>query len=222
MNIGIIGAGHIGGTLARRFAALGHQVTLANSRGPESLAVQAAEAGVTPASAEQAARGRDLVVVSIPLKNIPDLPKDLFAGEPEDLPVVDTSNYYPRQRDGQIEAIESGLTESRWVELQIGHPVVKAFNNIFAKHLLELGQPAGTPNRIALPVAGDNAAAKAKVMDVIDQMGFDAVDAGTIEESWKQQPGSPVYAGDHAAEDLAKALAQARPERGSEWRFPLK
>lgn len=222
MNIGIIGAGHIGGILARRFAAVGHHVTLANSRGPESLAVQAAEAGATPATVEEAARGRDLVVISIPLKNIPDLPKDLFAGEPDDLAVVDTSNYYPRQRDGQIEAIETGVPESRWVEQEIGHPVVKAFNNIFAKHLLEMGQPAGSPNRIALPVAGDHPAAKAKVMDLIDQIGFDAVDAGGLDESWRQQPGSPVYAADLAAEDLAKALAQARPERGTEWRFPAK
>lgn len=222
MNIGIIGAGHIGGTLARRFAAAGHQVFLANSRGPESLSVQAAEAGATPVSVEEAAHDRDLVVVSIPLKNIPDLPRELFAGAPQDLPIVDTSNYYPRQRDGRIETIEAGLPESRWVEQQIGHPVVKAFNNIFAKHLLELGKPSGTPGRIALPVAGDDEAAKAKVMQLINDIGFDAVDAGSIDESWKQQPGAPVYASDFDAEGVSKALAQARPERGTEWRFPLK
>lgn len=222
MEIGIIGAGHIGGTLARRFAAVGHQVFLANSRGPESLTVQAAEAGATPVSVEEAARGRDLVVVSIPLKNIPELPRDLFADSPADFPVVDTSNYYPRQRDGRLETIELGLPESRWVEQQLGHPVVKAFNNIFAKHLLELGQPAGTPNRIALPVAGDNEAAKSKVMQLVDAIGFDAVDAGGIDDSWKQQPGAPVYASDLDAEGVAKALAQARPERGTEWRFPVK
>jgi len=222
MNIGIIGAGHIGGTLARRCAALGHNVTVANSRGPESLAGLAAETGITPATVEEAARDRDLVVVTIPLKNVPNLPKDLFAGAPEDLPVVDTCNYYPRQRDGRIEEIEAGLPESRWVEQQLGHGVVKCFNNIFAKHLLELGQPAGSPGRIALPVAGDNAAAKAKVMDLVDQLGFDPVDAGSIEESWRQQPGSPVYATDFDAEGVRKALAQARPERQTEWKYPLK
>ncbi len=145
LRIGIIGAGNIGGTLTRRLTKLGHDVAVANSRGPESLAALAAETGATAVTVTEAARGRDIVIVTIPQKNIPDLPAGLFDGEPDNLVVVDTGNYYPRQRDGRIEGIEDGLTESRWVEQQLGHPVVKAFNNIHAQHLMERGQPAGTP-----------------------------------------------------------------------------
>ena len=145
MKIGIIGAGNIGGTLTRRLTALGHKVFVANSRGPETLAGLAAETGATAVSVNEAARGRDLVIVTIPEKAIPKLPADLFKDAPDNLVVVDTGNYYPRQRDGRIEPIEAGMTESRWVEQQLGHPVVKAFNNIFAQHLLELGRPQALP-----------------------------------------------------------------------------
>ena len=160
MKIGIIGAGQIGGTLTRRLTTLGHEVFVANSRGPETLADLAAETGATAVSVPEAVRGVDLVVVTIPEKNIPSLPAGLFANTPDHVVVVDTGNYYPRQRDGRIEAIEAGLPESRWVAQQLGRPVIKAFNNIYARHLLELGRPKGTPGRIALPVAGDDAAAK--------------------------------------------------------------
>lgn len=213
MKIGIIGAGHIGGTLARRLARLGHEVSIANSRGPETLAKLAQECGAKAVTVAEAARGKDVVIVTIPEKNIPKLPKDLFAGVPETTVVVDTGNYYPQQRDGRIDEIESGMTESRWVSRQLGRPVVKAFNNIYAKHLLENGTPAGTPGRIALPVAGDDAAAKQVVMRLIDELGFDAVDAGTLDESWRQQPGSPVYASDFDAEGVRRALAQASSTR---------
>src|SRR4051794_35701471 len=180
MKIGIIGAGHIGGTLTYRLTALGHDVYVANSRGPETLADLAAETGakaVTPREAAPA--GEDLVIVTIPLKNVPKLPRDLFAGVREDLPIVDTGNYYP-QRDGLIQEIESGTTESRWTSKQLGRPVIKAFNNIYAQHLLENGKPKGSPARIALPVAGDDAAAKRVVMDLVDELGFDPVDAGGL------------------------------------------
>ena len=130
MKIGIIGAGQIGGTLARRFTALGHEVSVANSRGPETLSALAAEAGATAVSVPEAGRGVDLVVVTIPEKNIPNLPTGLFAETPDRMVVVDTGNYYPRQRDGRIEAIEAGLPESKWVLQQLGRPVIKTFNNI--------------------------------------------------------------------------------------------
>src|SRR5271166_3905919 len=123
LRIGIIGAGNIGGTLTRRLMTLGHDVAVANSRGPESLARLATETGATAVTVTEAARSRDVVIVTIPLKNIPDLPAGLFDGAPHNLVVVDTGNYYPRQRDGRIEGIEDGLTESRWVEQQLGHPV---------------------------------------------------------------------------------------------------
>ena len=218
MKIGIIGAGHIGGTLTRRFAALGHAVRVANSRGPESLADLARETGAEAVDARAAVRDAELVVVTIPLKNLPSLPRDLFAGVRDDLVVVDTNNYYPRQRDGRIDALEAGTPESRWVEQQLGRKVVKAFNNIYAQHLLDKGKPAGTPGRIALPVAGDDAAAKAVVMKLIDAMGFDPVDAGGIDESWRQQPGSPVYGKDYDTAGVRRALAEASRERPQEFR----
>lgn len=207
MKIGIIGAGNIGGTLTRRCAALGHAVSVANSRGPETLRDLAAETGATAASVTEAARDRDLIVVTIPEKNVPDLPDDLFAG---------TS--YPQQRDGRIDAIEDGMVESRWVEQQLGRPVIKAFNNIYADHLRDNGRPAGTPGRIALPVAGDDESAKAAVMELIDELGFDAVDAGSLDESWRQQPGTPVYTTDLDADGLRRALSEASPERSPGWR----
>lgn len=218
MKIGIIGAGNIGGTLTRRFTALGHEVFVANSRGPETLADLASETGATPVTVERAAQAGEVVIVTIPLKNISSLPSGLFAKTPKSVVVVDTSNYYPQQRDGRINGIEDGLTESRWVEKQLGRPVVKAFNNIYAEHLYELGRPAGISGRIALPVAGDDPAAKAVVLRLIDELGFDGVDAGGLDESWRQQPDTPVYATDFDADGVQRALAKASKERKPEWR----
>ena len=218
MNIGIIGAGNIGGNLTRRFSELGHKVFVANSRGPESLADLAAETGATPVSVNEAAQRADVVIVTIPQKNIPNLPRDLFAGVPESVVVVDTGNYYPQQRDGRIAGIEEGMTESGWVSQQLGRPVVKAFNNIYAEHLLKSGSPAGTPGRIALPVAGDDERAKSVVLKLIDELGFDGVDTGGLDESWRQQPGTPVYAADFDAEGVRRALASASKDRKPEWR----
>ena len=218
MRIGIIGAGHIGGTLARRFSALGHKVFVANSRGPETLATLAAETGATAVSVKEAARSGEVVIVTIPETNIPGLPPDLFEGTASHVVVVDTGNYYPRQRDGRIEGIEAGATESRWVSQQLGHPVIKAFNNIYAEHLLELGRPAGAPGRIALPIAGDDDAAKAVVLKLVDELGFDGVDAGVLDDSWKQQPGTPVYGTDLDAEGVRRALSEAKRDRSPEWR----
>jgi 8-hydroxy-5-deazaflavin:NADPH oxidoreductase len=218
MNIGIIGAGHIGGTLTRRLTALGHQVFVANSRGPETLADLAAETGAKAVPITEAADSGELVVVTIPMKNIPNLPRDLFKGVADRVVVVDTCNYYPQQRDGRIDAIEKGMVESRWVEQQLAHPVIKAFNNIYAQHLMDLGRTAGTPQRIALPVAGDDKSAKALVLRLVDELGFDGVDAGGLDESWRQQPGTPVYAKDFDAEGVRRALSQASRDRKPEWR----
>ena len=217
MKIGIIGAGQIGGTLTRRLTALGHKVFVANSRGPETLSDLAAETGATAVSVPEAARGVELIVVTIPEKNIPNLPAGLFTDTPDRVVVVDTGNYYPRQRDGRIDAIEAGLPESQWVAQQLGRPVVKAFNNIYARHLLELGRPKGAADRIALPVAGDDKTAKAIVLKLVDELGFDGVDAGGLDESWRQQPGTPVYIKDFDAEGVRRALSEAKKERTTEW-----
>ena len=190
MKIGIIGAGNIGGTLTRRLSALGHQVFVANSRGPETLAELAKQTGAAPVTVKEAARSGEIVIVTIPMKNVPDLPKDLFDGVSKDV-VIETCNYYPQRRDGRIDEIEQGLPESRWVERHLGRPVIKAFNNIYAEHLMKLGRPKGDPDRIALPVSGDDAIAKQEVMRLVDELGFDPLDAGELDQSWRQQPGTP-------------------------------
>ncbi len=217
MRIGIIGAGHIGGTLTRRLRALGHEVAVANSRGPETLRDLARETGAQAVTAEEAPRGAELVIVTIPEYAVSELPKDLFQDVPRDVPVVDTGNYYP-QRDGRIAGIEVGLAESRWVQEQLGRPVIKAFNTIHAKNLMELGRPRGSAERLALPVAGDDAAAKEAVMRVVDELGFDAVDAGGLDESWRQQPGTPVYGAKLDAAATRRALVEASPERPAGFR----
>ncbi|MCI3907373.1 NADPH-dependent F420 reductase [Streptomyces spectabilis] len=217
MKIGIIGAGNIGGNLTRRLTTLGHDVSVANSRGPHTLTALAEETGATPVTVAEAARGAEVVVVTVPLKNVPDLPSGLFDGAAEGFAVIDTGNYYPG-RDGKIEAIENGLTESRWTEQHIGHPVIKAFNGTYAEDILDKPLPAGDPGRIALPVAGDDESAKATVRDLIDALGFDTVDAGGIDESWRQQPDTPVYGLRAGTAEVTKALAEASPERPETFR----
>ncbi len=218
MKIGIIGAGNIGGNLTRRLTALGHDVSVANSRGPHTLTALAEETGATPVTVEEAPRGAEIVVITIPLKAVPDLPAGVLDGAADGVAVIDTGNYYPRQRDGRIAAIEDdGLTESRWTQRQIGHPVVKAFNGTYAQDILERPLPAGAPDRMALPVAGDDEAAKRKVRDLIDALGFDTVDAGGIDDSWRQQPGTPVYGLRAGAEAVTKALTEASQERTPEF-----
>ncbi|MBB3229114.1 hypothetical protein FHW69_003766 [Luteibacter sp. Sphag1AF] len=218
MKIGIIGAGNIGATLTRRLRALGHEVSVANSRGPETLQALADETGARAVTAREAAAAGEIVVLTIPQARVPDLPGDLFAGVPADVVVVDTGNYYPRQRDGRIEGIEQGAAESRWVSNQIGRPVIKAFNNIYADHLMKMGREPGALDRIALPVAGDDPNAKAAVLKLVAELGFDGVDAGTLDESWKQQPGSPVYCTDGSLERVQQGLLDAQRERKPEWR----
>jgi 8-hydroxy-5-deazaflavin:NADPH oxidoreductase len=153
MKIGIIGSGEIGGSLTRRLSKLGHEVFIASSRGPASLADLAAETGATAVTVHQAARSGEVVFVAIPEWRIPDLPNDLFDGVSPDVVVVD-GNYYPRERDGRIDEIEEGVAESRWVANQLGRPVLKAINTLHWRSLLDEGKPAGAPGRIALPIAG--------------------------------------------------------------------
>ncbi|MGW5529102.1 NADPH-dependent F420 reductase [Streptomyces xanthochromogenes] len=213
MKIGIIGAGNIGGNLTRRLTALGHQVSIANSRGPHTLSALAEETGAAPVTVEQAADGAQVVVVTIPLKNVPDLPKDLFGKAADGLAVIDTGNYYPKERDGRIDAIEDGLPESRWTEQHIGHPVIKVFNGTYAQDLLDRPRPKGAADRVAVPVAGDDAAAKQLVRELVDELGFDTVDAGGIDDSWRQQPATPVYGLRGNTAEVTEALAAAPKER---------
>ncbi|MFJ9339018.1 NADPH-dependent F420 reductase [Streptomyces sp. NPDC101733] len=218
MKIGIIGAGNIGGNLTRRLTALGHQVSVANSRGPATLKELVDETGATAVTVGEAARGAEVVVVTVPFKNVPDLPAGLFDGAADGFAVIDTCNYYPRVRDGRIAAVEEGLTESRWTEQHLGHPVVKAFNGTFAADIVDRPRPAGDPGRLALPVAGDDEAAKKTVRALIDELGFDSVDAGGIDDSWRQQPDTPVYGLRAGTEAVVTALAEASPERTADFR----
>ena len=154
--------------------------------------------------------------MTIPEAKIRDLAKDLFTGVPADVVVIDTGNYYPRERDGRISEIEAGLTESCWVQQQLGRVVIKAFNNIYAQHLMEYGRPPGSPGRIALPVAGDDAHAKETVIRLVNELRFDAVDAGG-RDAWRQQPGTPVYTADFEADGVRHALAEASKVRTPKW-----
>jgi predicted dinucleotide-binding enzyme len=217
MKIGIIGAGNIGRVLALRWVEHGHEVLIGNSRGPDTLADVARETGAKPAELADVVRDAAVIVITIPEKKVLDLPAGLFDDVPETTVVIDTGNYYPRERDGRIDGIESGMTESAWVSQQIGRPVVKVFNNIYADHLRNLGKPEGAPGRIALPVSGDSADAKAVVMQLVNEVGFDAVDNGGIDDSWRHQPGTPVYTKDFDAEGLKAGLLKAERARTPQW-----
>ena len=186
-TIGLIGSGMIGGTVARLAVAAGHHVVLSNSRGPQTLAGLAAELGplARAGTTAEAAGAGDIAIVSIPLKAVPAVPDGPLAGKP----VIDTGNYYP-ERDGQIPALDrSELTGSEYLQRHIPDArVVKAFNNIFFKHLQSLARPAGSPDRSYLPIAGDDATAKQQVTEFLDSIGYGTVDVGTLSESWRQGP----------------------------------
>jgi predicted dinucleotide-binding enzyme len=206
MKIGIIGSGNIGTALVHHLTKLGHEVRVANSRGPETLDELATETGAIAVTAEQAAAAEDLVIITIPEKAVPELPISVLSTS--NAIIVDTGNYYPT-RDGELKEIVAGLPDSAWVASIIGHPVIKAFNNIFAASLAEKGIPAGSPNRIALSVAGDDESEKQVVMQLIDAIGFDAIDGGSLAESWRQEPGVPAYCHDLDKEALKAALEHA-------------
>jgi 8-hydroxy-5-deazaflavin:NADPH oxidoreductase len=211
MKIGIIGTGNIGGTLARKLVAAGHEVRVANSKGADGVRAFADEIGALAADARGAVQGADVIILSIPFPAVAKLPKSLFDGVPATVPVIDTGNYYPALRDPHIAEIDTGKVESVWVTEQIGRPIIKAFNNILAYSLAELGRPPGADDRLAIAVAGDDAAAKAIVSRLVEEIGFDAVDAGSLAESWRQQPSTPVYCCDWNAEETRRTLAQAKP-----------
>jgi predicted dinucleotide-binding enzyme len=208
-TIGFIGAGHIGSQVARLATSRGYSVVISNSRGPDSLAALVRELGphARAASAVDAATAGDIVVVSIPLKNYRDVPVAPLAGKI----VIDTSNYYP-QRDGHIPELDNESTTT--AELLQAHlptsKVVKAFNHIYAAELTTHGQPGGSPNRRALVIAGDDAAAKAVVTNLLDEFGFDTVDAGPLKEGWRIQRDTPGYGPRRTADELRKDLAAAR------------
>lgn len=191
-TLGIIGIGNIGGTVARLAVEAGHDVVLANSRGPEAVRDFAGELGprARPATAAEAAAAGDIVVVSVPFHAHRELPVAELAGKV----VLDTDNYYP-QRDGNFGELDDGsLTSAELEQRHLGTArVVKVFNNITAGHLASLPRPAGAPDRTALTIAGDDDAAKRTAMEFLDVIGYDAVDVGTLADSWRVEPGQPAY-----------------------------
>lgn len=208
MKIGIIGTGKIGASLVRKLSAAGHDVKVANSRGPQAIPAELLADGALAVTAEQAVQDVETVILSVPLGVIPSL-GPLLSGLPEDVTIVDTSNYYP-QRDGVI--LSDGTIESQWVAEQLGRPVAKAWNAIGSASLAGKGSPAGTPGRIALPVAADRELDKQRAMALVEDTGLDAVDAGTLGDSWRQQPGNPAYGTDLPREELLAALDRADAE----------
>ncbi|GAA2136620.1 NADPH-dependent F420 reductase [Glycomyces algeriensis] len=207
MRISVIGTGAIGGTLARGLAAAGHDVLAANSRGPAAVPAEVLDTGAQAASLADAVRNRDAVIVSVPFHRVPDL-RDLFAGVADETVVIDTANYYPHL-NGHIEAVEHGQVESQWVAEQLGRPVAKAWNAVLAGTLQAKALKPGTPGRIAVPVAADSDRARRTAMQLVDDSGFDSVDAGAIVDSWRQQPGTPAYCTELTTETLTSALAAA-------------
>jgi 8-hydroxy-5-deazaflavin:NADPH oxidoreductase len=205
MRIGFIGAGHIGGTLAKLLAGAGHEVVVSNSRGPETLTDLVAELGGVARAAipPEAAVFGDAVVVSIPLGHFRQLPVQELAGKV----VIDTNNYYPK-RDGTIEELDAGRTTSSQL-LQAHLPkarVVKAFNTNYWYVLRDQALPAGAPHRVGVPIAGDDDEAKRIVAELTDEIGFDPVDVGSLAEGRRLQPGSPVYAQQLSASELRRRL----------------
>src|SRR5262245_3486723 len=218
MRIGLIGAGGMGQALARKLAAHGLPGSMASSRTPEQLTTVAAEIRSTPAAVAEAVVGAKIVVLAIPTKAVADLAPSLFADAAGDVVVIDIANYHPELRDGRIDEIDRGMLESEWVARTIGRPVVKAFNTIYAASLREKGVPRGTKGRIALPVAGDPSGARRIVLRLVDDLGFDPVDAGGLEQSWRQQTGTPAYCKDLELAALTRALAAAERSRVGEYR----
>jgi predicted dinucleotide-binding enzyme len=211
MKIGIIGAGQIGATLVRQYAKAGHEIKLTNATGIEKLRKLEEETGAKAVPLTEIVNDVEVLVVSIPLKEIPNLAKSLGETISPGTIVIDTTNYYPI-RDGRIDEIENGMPESIWVSNQLQRPVVKAYNSILSGSLVQAGLPQGSTARIALPVSGDDQRSKSVVMDLVNDSGFDALDIGNLQDSWRQQPGSPVYCTDLTLQQMKEAIAKAKKE----------
>lgn len=212
MKIGILGTGNIGKTLVNRLSQAGHEVKVANSRGPETIGAELLSSGARAATTtEEALADVEVVILSIPLNRIPDV-AHLIARLPKDVVVIDTSNYYPF-RDDRIDAIEDGQVESLWVSEQLGRPIAKAWNAIGSASFAKKGMPAGATDRIAIPVAADRDEDREIAMSLVNDTGLDAFNAGSLADSWRQQPGAPVYCTDLTHPEIEAALDGAERDR---------
>jgi predicted dinucleotide-binding enzyme len=211
MKIGILGTGNIGKTLVVRLSQAGHEVKVANSRGPETIDKELLSSGALAVTTENALTDVEAVILSIPLNRIADI-APLIAGLPAETVVIDTSNYYPF-RDEKIDAIEQGQAESMWVAEQLGRPIAKAWNAIGSASLARKSKPAGASDRIAIPVAADRDHDRKVAMSLVNDTGLDAFDAGSLADSWRQQPGAPVYCTDLSYAEIGAALDAAQRDR---------
>lgn len=209
MRFGIIGAGAIGSIISKKLVKNGHNIKIADARGIEHL--EGKELAGTPVPVEDAIKDIEVLIISLPTKAIPSI-RNIINQVGEEVIIVDTSNYYPF-RDDKIEEIENGMVESVWVSNQLGRPVIKAFNNLLAYTLENEGTSEGSSGRIAMAVAGDDPTQKQIVRDVVHELGFDAVDSGSLNDSWRQQPGTPAYCTELTRDELTKALKKANKEK---------
>ncbi|MEV5831456.1 NAD(P)-binding domain-containing protein [Spirillospora sp. NPDC052242] len=213
MRIGILGSGAIGAHLARVFSAGGHEVAVANSRNPETIDATVPEFGARAATAADAVQDKDVVILSVPFFKVPEV-AGLFASLPSETVVIDTTNYVPfKDWDVPIEGVGQGQVESLWVAEQLGRPVAKAWNAVLEDTLKTKGVPAGTPGRIALPVAADSEEERRVAMRLVDESGFDPFDAGKLADSWRQQPATPAYCTELSLDELGPALRAADREK---------
>jgi predicted dinucleotide-binding enzyme len=216
LKVGIIGAGSIGSTIARRLSRRGHDVMIANSRAPETIGEAALRTGARAVTAAEAARDVDVLIVSVPMSRNTDI-GDHVRSAPGNAVVIDTSNYYP-MRDGSVRAFEEGLPESIWVSGLFGRPIAKAWNAITSQSFDAKATEPGDPDRVAIPVAADRDADRRLAMRLVEETGFDAFDAGELAESWRQQPGAPVYCTDRPLDEMPHWLAAAEKERAPQRR----
>lgn len=211
MKIGIIGAGNIGANLARILVKAGHDVKLANSKGPETLRDIVDGTAIAAVRRDEAIKDVEVIILSVPFARNPEL-APVLADVPAGVIVVDTSNYYP-MRDGRIAEVEEGKLETVWTSEQIGRPLVKAWNALLSSTLSDGGSEIGSTSRLAIPIAGDDKAAKSVVSGLVNETGFDAVDAGPLSESWRFQPGAPAYCTELDAAGVTTALSSADKAR---------
>lgn len=211
MKIGLAGTGHIGKSIALSLSAAGHDLKVANSRGPETIPAELLANGARAVTIEEALTDVDVVILSVPPTALAKL-KDMVSRLPDNVVVIDTSNYYPG-RDGKIDEIEAGKVEAEWVQEQLGRPITKAWNAIGSDSLARKGKAPGQPGRIAIPVAGDASQDREVAIALVSDSGFDGFDAGPIANAWRQQPGAPAYCTDLTKEEMGPALATAERHR---------
>jgi 8-hydroxy-5-deazaflavin:NADPH oxidoreductase len=209
MRFGIIGAGPIGSIISKKLVKNGYDVKIADARGIERL--EGKEFAGTAVRVEEAIKNIEVLIISLPIKALPSI-RNIIDQVEEEVIIVDTSNYYPF-RDGKIEEIENGMVESVWVSNQLGRPIIKAFNNLLAYTLEHKGKSEDSSGRIAMAVAGNDPSQKQVVMNVVNDLGFDAVDSGSLSDSWRQQPGTPAYCTELTKDELTKALKKANIEK---------